>query len=154
MKAKNKRILGALLLAVGVSLSSPLWLALRPVEIIAVYDDKNFSDVLVKNFPFTDKGKISWWVENRYFLKDHYFIPKPSSSGHFSITFWSFGDGYKEKGKYDRLCFDSMKTKVNCIEKDAILIVSNDRDKNTFFTVDNGRYMLKKDGEVVKIEDW
>ncbi len=32
----------------------------RPVEVIAVHQDKNWSTVLVKNFPITADGKVDW----------------------------------------------------------------------------------------------
>ncbi len=50
-------------------------------------------------------------------LKDKYSIPKPASDGFYTVIFWDFGDGYKEEGKYDRRCFDDMKTSKNCIDK-------------------------------------
>ncbi|WP_234008646.1 DUF943 family protein [Serratia sp. MYb239] len=131
------------------------WMLLRPIEIIVVHKNDNFSDVLVTNFPLTDKGKINWWLENKDKLSKNYGIPNPSlDSGRFSITFWDFGDGYKKKEKYDRICFPEMKTDVNCIEKDAVLIVSNNRAGSVFFTVDNGRYMVKGNGDIVKTKGW
>ncbi|WON78997.1 DUF943 family protein [Serratia sp. UGAL515B_01] len=42
-----------------------LWLLNRPIEIVAVHQDENFSSVLVKNFPITDQGKINWWLDLR-----------------------------------------------------------------------------------------
>jgi hypothetical protein len=127
-----------------------LWLSLRPVEIIAVHQRNNYSDVLVKNFPFTDRGKINWWLKNKDFLKEKYAIPKPASYGNFTITFWLFGDGYKEEGKYDRLCFHDMKTKENCIEKDAVFSVDKSENLGIAFTVYDGTYILKGNGNVVE----
>ncbi|CAE1143050.1 DUF943 family protein [Serratia sp. Tan611] len=154
MKAKNKTI-RYVLLVVCTFIVCLSWMLLRPVEIIVVHKNDNFSDVLVTNFPLTDKGKINWWLENKDELSKNYGIPNPSlDSGRFSITFWDFGDGYKKKEKYDRLCFPEMKKDVNCIEKDAVLIVSNNRAGSVFFTVDNGRYMVKGNGDIVKVKGW
>ena len=129
------------------------WLASRPVNIIAVHQEDNFSEILVKNFPFTDKGKINWWLKNKDSLKIKYNIPSPSSSGNFYVNFWDFGEGYKELGKYDRRCFNEMNTLKNCIDKNAVFSVENTRNKEIIFTVYDGRYLMKKDGNILKLKD-
>lgn len=84
-------------------------------------------------------------------LKDKYGIPNPDSEGYFYVTFWLFGEGYKKEGKYDRLCFDDMKTKVNCIEKDAVFSVDKSRNMGVIFTVyDGDDYRLDHDGYIIK----
>ena len=150
IKRRNKII--CLLLAGTVLLIGFLWLSLRPVEIVAVHQRNNFSDVLVKNFPFTDKGKIKWWLENQGMLKNRYGIPVPASNGYFDITVWLFDDGYKEEGKYDRLCFKNMKTEKNCIEKYKLFSVKKSPIYGVVFTANNGTYRLKKNGKVIKFE--
>ena len=70
MTVKNKKILILFFLAVCVLLGYRIWLCLRPVEIVAVHQENNYSDVLVRSFPPTDKGKISWWLENKNMLKE------------------------------------------------------------------------------------
>jgi len=150
MKIKSKKVLSALSLVGFLLFGYLLWLSLCPVKIIAVHEDGNYSDVLVKNFPFSDKGKINWWLKNNEMLKSKYKIPKPASYGSFTIIFWLFGDGYKEEGKYDRLCFEDMKTKVNCIEKNAVFSVSYSKNMGTMFTVYDGTYQMKKNGDIVK----
>ncbi|MGV3345364.1 DUF943 family protein [Enterobacteriaceae bacterium LUAb1] len=150
MKTGNKIILWIVLITGLTLFIHFLWLSQRPVKIIAVHEDGHFSSVLVQNFPFTDKGKINWWLKNKAMLKEKYNIPKPASYGNFNITFWLFGDGYKEEGKYDRLCFADMKKKANCIEKDAIFSVNNSANMGIVFTVYDGTYILKKNGEIVK----
>jgi len=39
---------------------------LQPTEIVAVHQ----SDILVKNFPLTEPGRIRWWQENRATIKE------------------------------------------------------------------------------------
>lgn len=39
------------------------------------------------NSPLTDKGKINWRLKNIDVLKEKYDIPKPSSSGSFTVIF-------------------------------------------------------------------
>ena len=86
-------------------------------------------------------------------LKDKHGIPKPDSGGYFYVTFWWFGEGYKEEGKYDRLCFNDIKTKVNCIEKDAVFSVDKSRNFGVTFTVyDGDNYRLGQNGDIIKDE--
>ncbi|MGV3347083.1 DUF943 family protein [Enterobacteriaceae bacterium LUAb1] len=153
MTAKIKKTLYALLLVAVVVFGYGLWLSLRPVEIVAVHQDGNSSDVLVKNFPITDKGKINWWLKNRSILKKKYGVPAPDEEGFFEVIFWYFGDGYKETDGYDNLCFSDMKPPINCIEKDKAFTVWNDRSKNILFGVNDGFYRTKEKGEMVKIKD-
>lgn len=151
MKSKNKRIYFLALLVAIVAIGYGLWLSLRSVEIVAVHQEDNFSDVLVRSFPFTVKGKINWWQKNKKMLKEKYGIPKPASYGSFTVAFWYFGEGYKEEGKYDRLCFKDMNTKENCIEKDYAFTVSYSDNMGTTFTVDDGIYRISSVGAVIKI---
>ena len=55
--------------------------------------------------------------KNKKMLKSRYGIPDPAPYGSYTITFWLFGDGYRARDKYDRLCFTDMKNQQNCVEK-------------------------------------
>ncbi|MGE1562550.1 DUF943 family protein [Pantoea septica] len=152
MTVKNKKILILFFLAVCVLLSYWIWLCLRPVEIVAVHQENNYSDVLVRSFPPTDKGKISWCLENKNMLKEKYGIPKPDSEGLFTVIFWYFGDSYKEEGKYDRRCFEDMKPPKNCIEKNRVFSVSDSENMGLSFTTHDEIYRMRKNGKIVKDE--
>lgn len=147
---KGKKVIYTLALAGMALLGYFFWRSLQPVEIIAIHQRENYSDVLVKNFPFTDQGKINWWLANKDKLKENDGIPKSDSDGFFTIIFWNFGDGYKEAGKYDRMCFDDLKEKSNCIDKNKELTVENDRDNDILFTVSSGMYRMKKNGDITR----
>ncbi|KYP90530.1 membrane protein [bacteria symbiont BFo1 of Frankliniella occidentalis] len=123
---------------------------MRPVEIVAVHQDAQFSDVLVKHFPLTERGKIDWWLANKDTLKKRYNFPKPDKKGNFSVVFWDFGDGYMEEGKYDRRCFSDMKPPINCIEKNKEFTVETGRGSDMLFGVYDGIYRLKANGEMTK----
>lgn len=153
MIIKNNKVSSVLILAIGVGGLYFISTLLRPVEIVAVHQVGNFSDVLVNNFPLTNKGKIDWWLANKSMLKDRYDIPKPASYGAFTIVFWDFGDGYMEEGKYDRRCFEDMPPPVNCIEKNKEFTVKTGRDDEILFGLHDGLYHLKKDGEIFKQRD-
>ncbi|MBU3891618.1 DUF943 family protein [Serratia rhizosphaerae] len=151
MTVINKKRNEFLLLVVGVLAVYIAWWFSRPVKIVAVHEDRHFSSVLVNNFPLTTRGKIEWWLQHKDMLKERYGIPKPASYGNFSVNFWLFGDGYKEEGKYDRLCFDDMKTKVNCIEKDIVFSVSKSKNLGVVFFADGGIYRIDKNGKITKV---
>lgn len=152
MRLKNKNTIALLFIVSCVFSGYWFWLSLHPVEIIAVHQEKNFSDVLVTNFPFTNKEKVSWWLKNRDMLKEKYNIPKPAPYGGFTITFWYFGDGYKEEGKYDRLCFRNMAIKENCIEKEKAFTVTHSFNRGTTFTMRDGVYRINENGNIIKID--
>lgn len=154
MTAKSKTTLCALLLVALGIFGYLLWSSLRPIDIVAVHHrEYGFSSILVKNFPFTDKGKIGWWLKNKDMLKEKYNVPKPERDGSFTITFWLFGEGYKESDGYDRLCFDHMPSPPNCIDKDAVFSVSNSKNLGTIFTTYDGKYQQKNNGDIVKFTD-
>lgn len=150
MNLKNSKIFGMIMLIGALLISYTLWLSLRKVEIMGIHENGEFCDLLVKNFPFTEKGKIHWWLENRAKLKEKYNVPKPGKDGFFSVVFWNFGDGYKEEGKFDRRCFDDMKKKENCIDKKKLFSVWNGRNNNVLYGVDDGEYQIKENGEMIK----
>ncbi|MGW1444121.1 DUF943 family protein [Serratia rhizosphaerae] len=150
MAMMNRKILFSLLMFCILTFYIA-WLLLRPVDIVAVHENRHFSSVLVNNFPFTTRGKIEWWLQNKDMLKERYGIPKPASYGNFSITFWLFGDGYKEEGKYDRRCFNDMKTKVNCIEKDIVFNVRNSKNMGVVFFANGGIYRIDKNGKITQV---
>lgn len=129
------------------------WLTSRPVEIIAIHKGRSgFNAVLVKNFPLTDQEKINWWLTEINNIKEKYHIPTPEKDGSFYLTFWLFGEGYKEEGKYDRLCFDDMQTPVNCIEKNRVFSVEKSRDGNIFFTVDDAVYRMDNARKIKRLK--
>jgi len=153
MTFKNKKTINMLLLMVAIITGYITWLLLRPVNIIAVHGRGEFSDILVKSFPITDRGKIKWWLENTPVLQDKYKVPNPAKDGFFSVTFWSFGEGYKETDGYDRLCFDDKEPPLNCIEKDALFSVDKSPNLGTVFTVyEGGVYRLDDNGNIVEIK--
>ena len=91
MRVKKKKTIIPLLLATCILFSYWIWLSLRTVEILGIHHrSSGFSDVLVTNFPLTDKAKINWWLKKKDILSDNYGIPKPDRNGHFYVTFWLF----------------------------------------------------------------
>ncbi|MBK4724197.1 DUF943 family protein [Pantoea agglomerans] len=143
-----------ILLVMMVIVGCVLYFLLLPVKVIAVHQRGNNSTILVKHYPLTDKGKIEWWLKNKNMFQTKYNVPKPDESGIYNVVFWDFGDGYKEEGKYDRLCFDDMPPPKNCIDKNKLMIISHSKDNVTQFTVGNEYYILQDDGLTVKIRSY
>jgi len=150
MRRKIKKTLYALLVLAVILHAGLLWWSKRPVDIVAVHKSGSHSYVLVKNFPFLDKEKINWWAKNKGVLKEKYDIPNPEKEGFYSVIFWDFGEGYKETDGYDRLCFDDMKTNINCIDKEKYFTVWNGRNNDISFGVHDGEYFIKENGQMVK----
>ncbi|GLR09261.1 DUF943 family protein [Mixta theicola] len=151
MRVNNKKR-AVLLLAGAALLIYLLWLVFRPVEIVAAHNKNGYSDVLVKNFPFTHKGKINWWLENRAMLKEKYNVPNPDKDGSFWVTFFLFGEGYKKDKIDERLCFDEIKSELRCIDKKAVLTVGSSQGNQAFFRVNKGKYILRNNGKIDKVE--
>ena len=151
MKSKVKGFIYMLLLISSVGGGYLFRLSLSPVKIIAIHQEGNSSDVLVRNFPFTDRGKIDWWLKSKDMLMEKYSIPKPEKDGDFTIIFWLFGEGYQENDGYDRLCFGDIPPPQNCIDKNRVFSVNHSRNIGVSFIVSGGIYQEKKDGSIKKI---
>lgn len=125
---------------------------LQPVNIVAIHQDGFYTDILVKNFPLTDSGKITWWLKNKDLLKAKYNVPKPEKDdGYFFIKIWDFGSGYVEDDGYDRLCFADMKVKNHCIEKHPFLTIRNGKQSGLTFFTDTEHYKIEADGKYRKL---
>ncbi|MFC0141674.1 DUF943 family protein [Erwinia mallotivora] len=109
-----------------------LYRVLLPVQVVAVYQDKNFTDILVKNFPLSEYGKREWWKKNRDEMQNKFNFPKKDNEGRYIITIWSFDGVYKKIPDNDNrlstetsdlLCFTSLKEDANCIDKNRLMTI-------------------------------
>ncbi|MGL4860528.1 MAG: DUF943 family protein [Chitinophagaceae bacterium] len=146
----------ALALVTIITAGYLVWRVSQPVEIIAVHRGVN---LLVKNYPITDKGKIDWWIKNQSALMDKYHFPKIDDyDGSFMVIIWDIGDGYKKMPRRDTgselACFDDMKTDVNCIEKNGIISIDRyDGGKIRYTIKQGGTYLQQHEGgEIVQIK--
>lgn len=123
---------------------------LQPVNIVSVHQDGAYIDILVKNFPLTDKGRITWWLKNKDSLKDTYNLPiTVKGDGFYFITIWNFGDGYVEDDGYDRLCFDDMREKKHCINKEPFLTIRKGKETGLTFLIDDDKYKVDAEGNLM-----
>ena len=131
-----------------------LWDYIHPVKIIDVHrstDSLAYDDIIVDNFPLTDRGRINWWLSQRDMLKKKYNIP---SGQRFVLTVWNLGEGYlRDSPREDYFCFPDMKTEKNCIEKNNLLEVAfrfPETNEISFIIGDNLYIMNQKDGSITK----
>lgn len=136
----------------GIFLSG--WWLSQPTQIVDTHKSENWSYVLVKNFPITDQGKISWWEDNKSILINKYNIPNPNDKGNFTIVVWDIGKGYREIPDTDQgsdlFCFEDMKIKANCIEKKLVFKISHFDNDKTRFDSGNNSYLQSGAGSEIK----
>ena len=152
MKSKSKKMICTTISSLALATIYLAWLEWRPVLIIANHQYRSYSDILVMNMPLTDSAKIKWWQKHKLELKRLYNIPQPEPDGWYAINFWLFHDGYKEDDGYDRLCFDDIKTKAHCIDKDRVFSVQWSQNQGTELTVHDGYYLYDKNGRLRKFK--
>lgn len=124
--------------------------SLLPTEIIDIHPLIRLKhyDMVVKNFPLTDYGKINWWENNQQVLKEQYNIPIKEAD--YGVTFWA-GDYKVDSGTdqdSDLYCFEGMESKANCMDKSNIQMTVWYRKSNgetTFYFDDWNRVYLKYD---------
>ncbi|MFD3240101.1 DUF943 family protein [Rahnella perminowiae] len=107
----------------------------RSPEVIFVHNEKQVSVIVVKKFPLTQRGKLSWWKDNQKFLKDKYGIPARDKNGVYYIAILDVNDGFKKFSEADYtswhsfsrddlICFDEIKSESRCIEKNVLMEIT------------------------------
>ncbi|TPW44621.1 DUF943 family protein [Mixta tenebrionis] len=114
-------------------------------EIIVTDQELNFSNIAVKHFPVTEKGKIAWWKENKQKLKHEFNIPVPARNGDWYISIWNYGEGFKAPPEgdvrifnsetRDMMCFNKDINK--CIEKELLMRIENNRKSEVNLIMDD-----------------
>ncbi|WP_130833037.1 DUF943 family protein [[Erwinia] mediterraneensis] len=140
-----------------------IWRVSSPVEIIAVhYQAGSHENILVKNFPVTPYGQIAWWKKNRAMLKEKYGIPHKNQRGYFLVSVWDFADGYKEMPTHDLrlstqttdlLCYEEMKVKARCIEKNWLMDYTNFASEANYLSLYAGTWQELPNRDFIKISD-
>ena len=159
---KVKKIFPAL---VVLSWLYVVFIMLKPVEIVAVHHDKFTTDILVKNFPLTNKGKIDWWKKNAGALNKKYPFILNESGETFWITIWDFKDGYQQEKPDDTtffpshstdhlLCFEEIKAAERCIRKENwLMLVTRATTGTISYTMKGASYYQKPNGPLLLEEN-
>ncbi|WP_061322745.1 DUF943 family protein [Serratia rubidaea] len=104
-----------------------IFLAESDVAVIDAHYDGSTAAVIVDRLPSAEAEKIAWWKSNQQKIREKYRIPS-GGTGPFLIMVYAFGEGYKEEGKEDRVCFSDMKPPRNCIDKNILMMVWRTRE--------------------------
>ena len=99
----------------------------KDVAVIDAHYDGSTAQVIVDGLPSTESEKIVWWQNNQDQIRGKYHIPS-DNTGPFLIIVYAFGDGYKEAGKEDQLCFRSVRSSQNCIDKNILMMIWRTRE--------------------------
>ena len=99
----------------------------KDVAVIDAHYDGSTAQVIVDGLPSTESEKIVWWQNNQDQIRGKYHIPS-GNTGPFLIIVYAFGEGYKEAGEEDRLCFRSVKPPQNCIDKNILMMIWRTRE--------------------------
>lgn len=136
--------------------------AILPVKIIDIHKDQNRRYLVVDNFPYTDRGKLNWWLSNKQYLEESYGIPELQNDDIHSVVIWGIGDGYEIEER-DRstffpsrstdhlFCFYDMKVEARCVRKEnwkmGISAIPNNRIS---FSLGDSRYYQDQSGNIKK----
>jgi hypothetical protein len=104
------------------------------------FTDNQYYDIAVDHMPFTEWGRIQWYLKHKQEIKDKYNIPASSS---YHIAFWAASNGFidsDKSGNGDLICFNKTVSHKDCLEKDLLLLVdynSDEYEKFTFYGSDH-----------------
>ncbi|EMH4165192.1 DUF943 family protein [Pluralibacter gergoviae] len=139
-----KAVKGIFLVSISILSAMLIYRLSLPVQVMAVYQDSNFTDILVKDFPLSEHGKREWWETNKDKIEKKFGFPKKDAQGRYTIIIWSFGDGYKKIPAHDNrlstetsdlLCFETLKEDANCIDKKRLMTIKKNLNGPEVITV-------------------
>lgn len=140
----RKTIVIAAILCIAMS---AYMLFFRKTEIIFVHHVKGETDIVVRNFPLTQAGKIIWWENNKDSLLLKNDISDVDEYGNYFVGIEDIGVGFVSVSearfsswysfsKNDLICFDEIKSESRCIEKKNLMMINNGRDNKTYYYID------------------
>ncbi|MBV6818636.1 DUF943 family protein [Rahnella sp. PD12R] len=140
----RKTIVIATILCIAMS---AYMLLFRKTEIIFVHHVKGETDIVVRNFPLTQAGKIIWWENNKDSLLLKNDISDVDEYGNYFVGIEDIGVGFVSVSearfsswysfsKNDLICFDEIKSESRCIEKKNLMMINNGRDNKTYYYID------------------
>lgn len=151
---RGSHLASAAITSLGASLLTIFILThLDTPRVVDVHQDGNYSDILVSGFPWTDQGKIDWWLRHRENLHRTRHIPAPDHDGGYYVMIWSFGAGYKKEDDQDRFCFNDMKTDFKCIEKNSLMFINHSANRGLILEIGSHNYRIGADQSVTRLRD-
>lgn len=122
----------------------------REFQVIDAHHGEYTAQILVNHLPLSTSESIDWWVNNQSAILTKYKIRPSNAGGPWYIKIFSFGDGYQESGREDRLCFEDVPPPKNCIDKDILMSIDRTRDGETKIRRRDAIYILTKEGGITK----
>ena len=117
-------------------------LAIRNPEIIYVSQHVAMMDIVIKQPPVTQKGKITWWEANEAVIKKKYGSPMSDENGVYYVNLLDGGNGFKKPSEDNSnwfsfsqkklQCFDEIKSEKRCFENSNQMTIVYDRSNNIF----------------------
>ncbi|QGY27481.1 DUF943 family protein [Pantoea cypripedii] len=147
-----KRFFQLMIVLAFIACGAYVYLNNREVKVIDVHHGKYAADILVNHLPLSQSSRINWWLKNEAVIFSNYNISPGNEDGPQLITIFAFGDGYKELGKEDRLCFDDITPPNNCIDKDILMLVDRTRSGDLEFSFASSVYVRTNDGRITKVK--
>jgi len=126
---------------------SACFLLFRKTEVIFLQHVEGVTDIVVKKFPITKIGRISWWKDNKFVLKDKYGIPKRDKNGVYFIAIWDGSEGFKKIAEADNpswysfsgndlFCFDEIKSENRCVEHIILMKIISIKEGEVDYIID------------------
>lgn len=130
-----------------------LW-SLKPIKILYVYSDAGSEVfIVVDHLAWSDRDKISWFLSKRdeFIKKQSLYYP---TEHHYLVM--SINDGftnYINNTKDDLYCFPTIKTDLNCLVKNYLLIVTDKGDGSFYFYIPSSstKYVLGQDEKLIML---
>lgn len=123
----------------------------RNVRVIDAHHNPFSAAILVSHLPVFDINKIDWWVKNKPAILSQYHIPAFEKGGPEYITVYAFDGRYHAEEGDDRLCFEDIPLPSRCIDRDILVVISRNRDREERFTFAHQTYVRTKAGGVVRV---
>ncbi|WP_416410726.1 DUF943 family protein [Pantoea sp. App145] len=147
-----KRYFQLMVVVAFIACGAYVYLNNREVKVVDVHHGKYATDIIVNHLPLSQSNRINWWLNNEGKIFSNYNISPGNEGEPQLVTIFAFGDGYKELGKEDRLCFDDIKPPKNCIDKDILMYVDRTRNGDLEFSFASSVYLRTKDGSITKVK--
>lgn len=129
------------------------WLFLRTPQVIRADD----SALYVKNLPLSEKGKVTWWRDNRAALQKQF--PRLVRPGNAMVMIMNFDrydrlpTGTRDGSIDDYTCFTDISTPENCIYHDMAMLIFIYPGKKTVYSFGEISYEETPDGTLKRVHE-
>jgi hypothetical protein len=125
----------------------------RNPEIIHVVQNVATMDIVVKQPPLSQKGKIIWWEAHEAVIEKKYGSPRRGENGFYYVSILDGGNGFKKSSENNSnwfsfchknlYCFHDIKSEARCFENKVIMTVIYDGSNKVSYLIDNEEILKK-----------